>query len=200
MKSCPKMQAIVRALVEKHGIDMTRPESYLRLDMPNFDRLIVETIDAHRLVVAHYFEMNGDLVPDPSITFFVTGTGEWAPIGVEQAIGGRRSYVRMTDDATGIASYDADGQADLAEFAEIWAQNIEAQGWLEHATCTRSSGQSPAPTLWPEPTTERPDMDTLMEWAIFDGDCEATDGCCPIEPDGVCPHGHPSWLLRLGMI
>ena len=145
MKSCPKMQAVIRAMTEKHGVDMTRPQSYLRLDMPNFDRLIVETIDAHRLVVAHYFEQNGDLVPDPSVTFFVTETGEWAPIGVEQALGGRRSYVRMTDDATGIASYDADGQADLAEFVEIWAQNIEAQSWLEHATCTRSSGQSPAP-------------------------------------------------------
>ena len=148
--------------------------------------------------MAHYFEMNGDLVPDPSITFFVTGTGAWAPIGVEQAIGSRRSYVRMTDDATGIAADDADGQADLAEFAEIWAQNIEAQGWLEHATVKRAPAS--LARLRPEPTTEQPDMDTLMEWAIFDGDCEATDGCCPIEPDGVCPHGHPSWLLRLGMI
>ena len=62
-------------------------------------------------------------------------------------IGSRRSYVRMTDDATGIASYDADGQADLAEFAEIWAQNIEAQGWLEHATCTRLRPESGPDTL-----------------------------------------------------
>lgn len=27
----------------------------------------------------------------------------------------------------------------------------------------------------------------------------ATDGC-PTEPDGVCQHGHPSWLLYLGII
>ena len=199
MKSCPKMQAVIRALTEKHGVDMTRPQSYLRLDMPNFDRLIVETIDARRLVVAHYFEQNGDLVPDPSVTFFVTDTGEWAPIGIEQALGGRRSYVRMTDDATGIASCDVNGQADLAEFVEIWARNIEAQSWLEHATCTRSSGQSQAAPRWPEPTTERPDMETLIDWVIFDGDCEATDGC-RIEVDGVCPHGHPAWPRRLGMI
>jgi len=51
---------------------------------------------------------------------------------------------------------------------------------------------------WPEPTVEEPSMEDLEEM-IFDGDCWATDGC-PIEPDGTCPHGHPSWLLRLGLI
>jgi hypothetical protein len=51
---------------------------------------------------------------------------------------------------------------------------------------------------WPEPTDSEPDDDTLEYW-VFDGVCEATDGC-PIEPDGVCHHGHPSWLLYLGLI
>ena len=26
-----------------------------------------------------------------------------------------------------------------------------------------------------------------------------TDGC-RVEPDGICPHGHKSWLLELGYI
>jgi len=51
---------------------------------------------------------------------------------------------------------------------------------------------------YPKPTTETPDLDTLTEW-MFDGICEATDGCM-VEPDGVCPHGYPSWLLYLGLI
>ena len=51
---------------------------------------------------------------------------------------------------------------------------------------------------YPEPTTERPDVETLKEW-VYDCVCEATDGC-RVEPDGECPHGHPSWLIRLGMI
>lgn len=46
--------------------------------------------------------------------------------------------------------------------------------------------------------TEIPDDDQLQEW-IFDGVAEATDGC-PVEPDGHCEHGEPSWLLRLGLI
>ena len=51
---------------------------------------------------------------------------------------------------------------------------------------------------YPRPTVDRPDMDTLEEWAM-DSVVEATDGC-EVEPDGTCYHGHPSWLIRLGMI
>jgi hypothetical protein len=56
----------------------------------------------------------------------------------------------------------------------------------------------PRTTPWPEPETDEPDMDTLEEWT-FDSVCDATDGCT-VEPDGMCEHGHPSWLLRLGLI
>ena len=51
---------------------------------------------------------------------------------------------------------------------------------------------------WPKPTTDQPDMPQLMEWS-FDSVFESTDGC-EVEPDGVCPDGHPSWLLYLGFI
>lgn len=52
---------------------------------------------------------------------------------------------------------------------------------------------------WPEPTTAEPDLETIGDWIMDRSDTEATDGCI-VEPDGSCPHGHPSWLLRLGMI
>ena len=52
--------------------------------------------------------------------------------------------------------------------------------------------------LWPEPTVPQPDFETLEAW-LWDGCCEATDSCM-VEPDGRCPHGHPSWLLKLGLI
>lgn len=48
---------------------------------------------------------------------------------------------------------------------------------------------------WPEPTTEEPSLEQIEDW-IFDSEVEATDGCI-VEPDGICPHGHPSWLLYL---
>ena len=38
----------------------------------------------------------------------------------------------------------------------------------------------------------------LEEWC-FDGVAEALDGC-PVEVDGSCPHGLPSWLRALGLV
>ncbi len=54
------------------------------------------------------------------------------------------------------------------------------------------------PNEYPVPTEEEPDIEMLEEW-MMDGGCEATDGCW-VEQDGVCEHGHPSWLLAMGMI
>jgi hypothetical protein len=51
-----------------------------------------------------------------------------------------------------------------------------------------------------EANLEVPDIETLIEWEA-EGFCEAA--CpehCHVEPDGVCSHGHPSWLLKLGLI
>jgi hypothetical protein len=46
-----------------------------------------------------------------------------------------------------------------------------------------------------EPT---PSLDALED-AVYDGESTATDGCT-VDPDGRCEHGHPSWLLVLGLI
>jgi hypothetical protein len=51
---------------------------------------------------------------------------------------------------------------------------------------------------WPEPTEPEPSMDEL-EAFVYDSVCPATDGC-EVEPDGVCEHGHPSWLRKLSLI
>ena len=50
---------------------------------------------------------------------------------------------------------------------------------------------------WPYPTEPWPSDEALEK--MLDGECRATDGCV-VEPDGVCPHGHPSWLLYLYLI
>ena len=65
-----------------------------------------------------------------------------------------------------------------------------------------ASGQTDesAPELVTEQTLEVPDIETLIEWEA-EGYCEAA--CphgCRVEPDGHCPHGNPSWLLKLGLI
>lgn len=44
----------------------------------------------------------------------------------------------------------------------------------------------------------QPGVQTLNKWAN-DSFCKALDGC-KVEPDGICQHGAPSWLLALGYI
>lgn len=51
---------------------------------------------------------------------------------------------------------------------------------------------------WPDPTTPEPAFVTLTQF-LFEAAAETTDGCL-VEPDGVCRHGHPCWLLRLSVI
>jgi hypothetical protein len=65
---------------------------------------------------------------------------------------------------------------------------------------------SPAPPAGPSAPATRdepagaspPSADELQEW-LAEGGCETPDGCW-VEPDGTCPHGQQSWLLKLGMI
>jgi len=59
-------------------------------------------------------------------------------------------------------------------------------------TCQRSLGKKGRPTM------RRPSLETMERW-LDEGYAKATDGCI-VEPDGVCPHGHLSWLLLAGLI
>lgn len=49
-----------------------------------------------------------------------------------------------------------------------------------------------------KPSKKPPSMATMQRWSN-DGIAKATDGC-KVEPDGTCPHGNPSWLLKLGYV
>lgn len=41
-------------------------------------------------------------------------------------------------------------------------------------------------------------VEDMMLRALTDELVEALDGCA-VEPDGICPHGYPSWLAYAGM-
>lgn len=51
---------------------------------------------------------------------------------------------------------------------------------------------------WPEPTTDEPTAETLTQWADRGGS-QATDGCWLEEEVDTCEHGHPSWIVVLGL-
>lgn len=126
-----KMQEIATAIARKYGLDLQEKGAYLRLTMPHFDPLVIEVLHENLVYIAHFFEPDAEThVADPGITFF-TGFALWVPIEVTQRIGGHRIYAVLSEDLDDIISVLPSPQADLAEFAEIWAENIVMQGWLD---------------------------------------------------------------------
>jgi len=126
------MQEIVGKIAEQHGLALDKAGARLRLEMEGFDRLVVERIADNQVYVAHHFDQNGDVVPDPAIVFF-TGAGDWAPIEVVQVLGGRRVYARLTEDGKDVVvanpALDAMGKfkIDPLPIATLGKNTAEAQ-------------------------------------------------------------------------
>ena len=131
MKISTRMQEVITLFAKKHGLDLTLSGTHLRLEMPHFDALVVEVLHEHLVSVAHVYEPRPDVrIADPGIVFF-TGYSTWVPIEVNQRIGGYRIYATLSEDLEHIESILAERQANLTSFAEMWAQNILDQDWLE---------------------------------------------------------------------
>lgn len=132
MKPSPQMRQVIEALAAKHEVNLSVVGASLRLDMPGFDSLFVQTMAPTLIRVAHRFEAQGVLVPDPEVLFFTGHEGRWIAIDITQSVGGNRTYAELSEDGTEIVRYHKAAQADLADFVKIWAQNIQDQGWLEY--------------------------------------------------------------------
>jgi hypothetical protein len=132
MKPSLKMRQVIEELAAKHEVNLNEVGASLRLDMKGYDSLYVQRMAPTIVSVAHKFESEGMLVPDPEVLFF-TGVGtKWIAIDITQSVGGNRTYARLSDDSTRIVNYYKTAQAHLASFVNTWAQNIRDQGWLEH--------------------------------------------------------------------
>ena len=130
MKQSQQMQSIIEALTAKNGIDLTAADAYLKLTLPHYMPLVIRNDGLQLVSVYHSFMQNGDVLPDPQIIFWVH-QGQWYPVEVTQILGGHRSYAWLSEDGTQVLSFNQGAQADLASFAQLWAQNIQDQGWLE---------------------------------------------------------------------
>jgi hypothetical protein len=60
-------------------------------------------------------------------------------------------------------------------------------------SCGRTKGERHTATV------PRPSEDELEDWVFDRANTQATDGC-DVEPDGICEHGHQSWMLNMGLI
>ena len=173
----------------------------MRLRSDRGDELHVEEHAADLRVTVRYFakEEDGALVKQMEVVCFVLQYGDWIPLEIYHD--GSAKVYGTSDAETGRATiHDIAGQAQAAGYCDAWALTFLEQGFLATAAKLMPLGERPARRpKWPKPTTPAPDLEQIEEWMFEDGGCEATDSCW-VEPDGICPHGHPSWLLRLGLV
>lgn len=89
--------------------------------------LSVECIGPNQYSLAHYIEMNGDLVADPEMVFWrAPATGEFFPLYLRQVLGESTSAT-VTEDGTGWLAADRRLQVQHAAFADMWLRNIARQ-------------------------------------------------------------------------
>jgi len=104
---------------------------YLRLDQPNYDRLVIER-HGETIIVGHYFEQNGDLMADPEVELHYP---DWTPVAITQLLVGRREKFIERDGQTLV---DRNFHRQVAPFLAMWGRNIDAQGWATRAIRTSS--------------------------------------------------------------
>jgi len=82
--------------------------------------------------IAHRYEVNGDLVPDPDVEFYVTDDSDDPsgkavyPTAIDHGPMGYHRHVELNA-AGNPARFSRRGQADLAKFCEGWMRNIARQ-------------------------------------------------------------------------
>jgi hypothetical protein len=199
MNCSPALQEMLARLLARYRLDPSERQILLKLE--GGDQLVIaEEEDGRRVRFGRYVAVGGRIpLKDTEVLFSVSEEGHWIPYELYRDATGPKVYGRVHAARHTLTIVDPSNQEALAAYCDIWAFRLRDQGRLQRAAKLDAIGLEPAgPFLWPEPTVEEPDEEQLEEW-MLDDVCEATDGCLT-EPDGVCPHGHPSWLLRLGLI
>ncbi|HKJ40081.1 MAG TPA: hypothetical protein VJ972_14990 [Anaerolineales bacterium] len=122
-----QFQKAIEHLLKSHNLldDFQQQETFhVRFDKPGYQRLVIER-HGEMISVAHYFEQNGDLIPDPDVELHYPS---WVPTAITQAYFGYRQKFIERDGKTFV---DTRFHKEVSSFLAMWAGNIKAQGWAE---------------------------------------------------------------------
>lgn len=85
--------------------------------------------------VSHYFEQNGDLVPDPDGVFWRSQIGTWHPVSLQQCTGHYTRALELDQNERPKAWWPA-AYADLRSFVTVWMRNARDQQGIKPARKT----------------------------------------------------------------
>lgn len=128
------MSSAIEGVLASHGLkekfDLST-EFYVKIENEGFMPLIIEK-HGKSVIIAHYFEQNGDFIPDPDMEFSITEWG-WVPMATQNALGVYRRASEWKDGKLMVNKREFKNQQ---SFATMWARNIKAQGFGK-PTCSK---------------------------------------------------------------
>jgi hypothetical protein len=130
------MKTAIEKILTAHGLlkAFSANESYsVKIENKPYMPLSIEK-HGNRVTVTHYFEQNGDLIPDPDMEFEVL-QGEWSPVAIQHAIG---SYYRAVEFRDGKRFINPRQLRDQTSFPKMWARNLISQGFAKPASGARA--------------------------------------------------------------
>lgn len=115
-----KAQKVLETLISK------MEGGYVKVDnsQGSFMSVVVEDIGGGLISVAHYKEINGDLIPDPEMIFWKGADERWYPTYLKDYFGEHPSLFFEDGKPSRIWTHL---QHDQATFAGMWLQNIKQQ-------------------------------------------------------------------------
>lgn len=127
MKITTMKSAIEEILSKQKQLDTFKSGEDFAIKIAN-EGYMPLSIERHgkTITVTHYFEQNGDLVPDPDMEFVDLGGQEWLPVAIQHSTG---HYVRAAVQEGGAWKFNPRAMRDLQSFARMWARNLLAQGF-----------------------------------------------------------------------
>ena len=137
METTPKFQNYITRLAEKHGLDLNKPPVHIRLEMKEMEDswpLVISSSEDNTLGVYYHVESAWGDVEQGSCMDFFTGYGQWVPMMFFPLDAHFRQSCRVTNrECSHIEMLDPKVHAELVAFCENWADELQAQGWLENA-------------------------------------------------------------------
>jgi hypothetical protein len=192
------MDQLVHDLIEYYEAEVL-PSGliYLELRMDGHGVLVIEEKRKHKQMRVCYVLYNAQCmpVPEPEILFYLDERSYWIPYEIRCHTLGIWAVADLDLGSGEPLIIDEPHQAALASLTDAWAEYLRAQGWIGGASkcITQQQVRSEG-----EETSQPPSEEELWDWLDEYGTCKTPDGCW-VEPPEVCAHGHPSWLVKLGL-
>ena len=124
------MRDAILKVLASHGLEdafLSAADFHARVVCGGYMPLVIEK-HTKTVSITHYYEQNGDLVPDPDMEFYLTEFG-WVPAAIQFCTGTYRRATEYNDEGKLMANKKE--LRDQEAFAKMWARNILAHGFAD---------------------------------------------------------------------